>query len=224
LQGGEHAGQPNSPAGAVASCRRAGNLVRPDSVLEGRTTNSGEETTVDDGAWRSGRRDEHFQAFVAARRPALVRTATLLAAGDSHLAEDLVQTALTRLYVAWPRVDRDQGPERYARRILVNALVDERRRPWRRRETSRSELPDTELAPTGASAEDRDAVRRALGELAPRMRAAVVLRHWLGYDVAECAELLSCSAGTVKSQTARGLDRLRELLSDDLTVTVGSAR
>jgi RNA polymerase sigma-70 factor (sigma-E family) len=177
-----------------------------------------------DGAWRSGRRDEDFRAFVAARRTALMRTATLLAAGDTYLAEDLVQTALTRLYLAWPRVERDRGPEHYARRILVNALVDEQRRPWRRRETSRAELPDTGLAPAGASAEDRDAVRRALCQLAPRMRAAVVLRHWLGYDVAECAELLSCSEGTVKSQTARGLDRLRELLSDDLTMTTGSAR
>jgi DNA-directed RNA polymerase specialized sigma24 family protein len=56
------------------------------------------------------------------------------------------------------------------------------------------------------------------------MRAAVVLRHWLGYDVAECAHLLDCSEGTVKSQTARGLDRLRVLLSDDLTLSTGSAR
>ena len=67
-------------------------------------------------------RDEQFQAFVMARRPALVRLATLLAAGDQHLAEDLVQSALTRLYVAWPRVARDQGPEAYARRILVNTV------------------------------------------------------------------------------------------------------
>jgi RNA polymerase sigma-70 factor (sigma-E family) len=179
---------------------------------------------VQDGAWRNDRRDEDFRAFVTTRRAALLRTATLLAAGDAHLAEDIVQTALTRLYVAWPRVDRDRGPEHYARRIMVNALVDEQRRPWRRRETSRAELPDTTAAATPASAEDRDAVRRALGALAPRMRAAVVLRHWLGYDVAECAHLLSCSEGTVKSQTARGLDRLRELLSDDLTINAGSAR
>jgi RNA polymerase sigma-70 factor (sigma-E family) len=182
---------------------------------------------VDDGAvsaaGRRGQRDEEFRAFVTARRATLLRTATLLAAGDTHLAEDLVQTALTKLYVAWPRVERDRGPEHYARRILVNALVDEQRRPWRRRETSRAELPDTAPAPAGGTAEDLDAVRRALGLLAPRMRAAVVLRHWLGYDVAECAHLLSCSEGTVKSQTARGLDRLRDLLSDDLTVTTGSA-
>lgn len=178
---------------------------------------------MDDGAWHSGRRDEDFRAFVTARRAALLRTATLLAAGDTHLAEDLVQTALSKLYVAWPRVDRDRGPEHSARRILVNALVDEQRRPWRRRETSRAEVPDTTPAPGGGSTEDRDAVRSALAQLAPRMRAAVVLRHWLGYDVAECAHLLSCSEGTVKSQTARGLDRLRELLSDDLTVNAGSA-
>jgi RNA polymerase sigma-70 factor (sigma-E family) len=171
----------------------------------------------------TGNREVDFRSFVTARRSALVRTATLLAAGDAHQAEDLVQTALTRLYVAWHRVDRDRGPEHYARRILVNALVDEQRRPWRRRETSRAEVPDTVAAEAG-SAEDQDVVRRALAELAPRMRAAVVLRHWLGYDVAECAQLLNCSEGTVKSQTSRGLDRLRELLSDELTVTAGSAR
>jgi RNA polymerase sigma-70 factor (sigma-E family) len=172
---------------------------------------------------RTGNREVDFRSFVTARRAALVRTATLLAAGDTHLAEDLVQTALTRLYVAWHRVDHDRGPEHYARRILVNTLVDEQRRPWRRRETSRAEVPDL-VAAEADRAEDRDAVRRALADLAPRMRAAVVLRHWLGYDVAECAHLLSCSEGTVKSQTARGLDRLRELLSDDLTVTSGSVR
>jgi RNA polymerase sigma-70 factor (sigma-E family) len=160
-------------------------------------------------------RDDEFGAFVVARRAALVRLATLLAAGDAHLAEDLVQTALTRLYVAWRRVEHEQGPEAYARRILVNAAIDERRRPWRRGETSRAELPEV-AAPAGA-VEDVSAVRDALAALGPRMRAAVVLRHWLGYDVAECANLLGCSQGTVKSQTARGLDRLRTLLSDELT-------
>ena len=168
----------------------------------------------------TGARDEEFRAFVVARRPALLRLATLLTAGDEHLAEDLVQTALTRLYVAWRRVERDQGPEAYARRILVNAVVDERRRAWRRSETSRADLP--EQASYAVDVENTDAVRRALAELGPRMRAAVVLRHWLGYDVSECAQLLGCSEGTVKSQTARGLDRLRELLSDDLTTTTTS--
>jgi RNA polymerase sigma-70 factor (sigma-E family) len=175
---------------------------------------------ADGGTGAGGGRDAEFGAFVVARRAQLLRLATLLAAGDAHLAEDLVQTALTRLYVAWWRVERDQGAEAYCRRILVNAVVDERRRPWRRTETSRADLPD--VPAQESSAEDRDAVRAALAELGPRMRAAVVLRHWLGYDVAECAQLLGCSEGTVKSQTARGLDRLRLLLSDDLTVTTSS--
>src|SRR5204863_156435 len=82
--------------------------------------------------------------------------------GDEHLAEDLVQTALTRLYVAWWRVEKDQGPEAYARRILVNTLVDERRRPWRRSETSRADLP--EQPSDVVDVENADAVRRALAE------------------------------------------------------------
>jgi RNA polymerase sigma-70 factor (sigma-E family) len=178
-------------------------------------------TQPDTGTRYAGGRDAEFGAFVHARRPQLLRLATLLSAGDSHLAEDLVQTALTRLYVAWWRVEKDQGAEAYCRRILVNAVVDERRRAWRRSESSRAEVPDVPTT-EGGSAEDRDAVRAALAELGPRMRAAVVLRHWLGYDVAECARLLGCSEGTVKSQTARGLERLRLLLSDDLTVTTSS--
>lgn len=156
-------------------------------------------------------RDEEFAAFVRARRAHLLRTATLLAAGDPHLAEDLVQTALTRLYVAWPRVRRDDGPEGYAHRILVNAFTDETRRPWWRRERTVERLPDTAAAPQ-ESPEDGEAVRRALAALPPGMRATVVLRHWLGYDVAATAAALGCSEGNVKSQTARGLDRLRELL------------
>ena len=178
-------------------------------------------TQPDTGTRYAGGRDAEFGAFVHARRPQLLRLATLLSAGDAHLAEDLVQTALTRLYVAWWRVEKDQGAEAYCRRILVNAVVDERRRAWRRSESSRAEVPDVPTT-VGGSAEDRAAVRAALAELGPRMRAAVVLRHWLGYDVAECAQLLGCSEGTVKSQTARGLDRLRGLLSDDLTTTTTS--
>ncbi|HVF03901.1 MAG TPA: SigE family RNA polymerase sigma factor [Frankiaceae bacterium] len=154
-------------------------------------------------------RDDEFRAYVATARPGLVRAATLLAAGDGHLAEDVVQTSLTKLYVAWPRVRRE-GPERYVRRILVNAFTDETRRPWRR-ERTQAELPDVP-ARAAASVEDADAVRRALAALPPRMRAAVVLRYWLELDVAETATALGCSEGTVKSQTARGLDRLRELL------------
>lgn len=79
-------------------------------------------------------RDEQFHSFVASRRASLLRTATLLTAGDAHLAEDLVQSTLTKLYVAWPAFRRADNPDGYLRRTLVNALTDERRRWWRRHE------------------------------------------------------------------------------------------
>jgi RNA polymerase sigma-70 factor (sigma-E family) len=171
---------------------------------------------------RSAREDE-FRAYVVASRARLVRTATLLTAGDRHLAEDLVQTTLTRLFLAWPRIRTTDGPDGYARRTLVNALIDERRRPFRRRETTRAQVPDRALLTSGEDPEST-ALQAALADLPPGMRAAVVFRHVYDLSVAETADALGCSEGNVKSQTARGLDRLRELLSDELTVTAGSAR
>jgi RNA polymerase sigma-70 factor (sigma-E family) len=158
-------------------------------------------------------RDEEFSTFVVARRGDLLRSATLLAAGDRHLAEDLVQVGLTRLYVAWGRLRAPEARYAYARRALVTTLIDETRRPWRRREHSRAELPDTAVD----TADDRDdemlaRLRPALAQLPPRMRAAVVFRHLHELSVAETADVLNCSQGTVKSQTARGLDHLRRAL------------
>ncbi|GAA0512987.1 RNA polymerase sigma24 factor [Paractinoplanes deccanensis] len=144
------------------------------------------------------------------RRPRLLHTATLLTAGDTHLAEDLVQAALTKLYVAWPAFRRASNPDAYVRRVLVNALIDERRRVWRRREKPMAELPDV----AGAADTDGvgDAVQQALRDLPPRMRAAVVFRYFYDLGVAETADALNCSEGNVKSQTARGLERLRAAL------------
>jgi RNA polymerase sigma-70 factor (sigma-E family) len=158
-------------------------------------------------------RDEQFHDFVVGRRPRLLHTATLLTAGDTHLAEDLVQAALTKLYVAWPAFQRAQNPDGYVRRVLVNALIDERRRIWRRRERPMAELPDVAAAASTAGAGVGDAVQQALRELPPRMRAAVVFRHFYDLGVAETADALNCSEGNVKSQTARGLDRLRAALN-----------
>ena len=159
-------------------------------------------------------RDEEFSAFVQARRTGLVRSACLLTAGDTHLAEDLVQTALARLYVAWPKVRRAGTESAYVWRIIVNAHIDEVRRPSRRRERNVPELPERpappEAFPDGLGSSE---VRAALGALPPGMRAAVVLRHWLDLSVGETAELLNCSEGTVKSQTAKAAARLRDLLS-----------
>src|ERR1700730_2726575 len=161
-------------------------------------------------------RDEEFSEFVRARRVELLRSACLLTAGDTHLAEDLVQIALARLYVAWPRVRRSDTQVAYAWRIVVNAHIDEVRRPRWRRERYVPELPDGP-GPSSPSIPlvgiDGSAIRAALAALPPRMRAAVVLRHWMDLSVGQTADLLNCSEGTVKSQTAKATARLRDLLA-----------
>jgi RNA polymerase sigma-70 factor (sigma-E family) len=161
-------------------------------------------------------RDEEFSGFVRARRVDLLRSACLLTAGDMHQAEDLVQTALARLYVAWPRVRRSGTQFAYVWRIIVNAHIDETRKAIRRRERNVPEVPDV-LAPLPPESFqlglDGNDVRAALAELPAGMRAALVLRYWLDLSVEQTADLLHCSQGTVKSQTAKGAARLRELLS-----------
>lgn len=149
-------------------------------------------------------RDPEFSEFVRVHRTDLLRSAALLTAGDAHRAEDLVQTALAKLYVAWPRV-RGQDALSYTRRIVVNAHIDETRRSWWRRERSVSEPPERpDLAAAGRPAagggSDGDAVRAALAALPPRMRACIVLRHWLDLSVDESADLLGCTPGTVTTR------------------------
>ncbi|MEU4806702.1 SigE family RNA polymerase sigma factor [Actinosynnema sp. NPDC023587] len=153
-------------------------------------------------------RDREFGEFVDARALVLRRTAYLLC-GDWHRAEDLVQTALTKLYVAWPRVRRDGSVDAYARKILVRAAVDDSRRGFRRRETVVESLPETSVP--GDAPADFD-VRAALAALPPGQRAVVVLRYWEDLGVAETARLLGRTEGTVKSQAAKGLAALRRLL------------
>jgi RNA polymerase sigma-70 factor (sigma-E family) len=160
-------------------------------------------TAVDDGEFRS---------YVGEQRPALLRAATLLAAGDVHLAEDLVQTTLTKLYVTWSAFRAASNPHGYARRVLVNALIDEGRRPWRRHEHPRGELSDPTPEPPANSLRVEQ-VHQALSALPPRMRAVVVLRYFEGLSTAETAVALDCSEGTVKSQLARALGKLRQLLA-----------
>jgi RNA polymerase sigma-70 factor (sigma-E family) len=161
--------------------------------------------------------DEQYRAYVSARRGDLLRTAVFLAAGDQWAAEDLVQTALTRLYVAWPRV-RAESVDAYARRCLLNALIDHRRLAATHREQTRADLPETAVSDS-QGIDMQSAVFGALGRLPPRMRAAVVMRHLLDLSVEETAEALRCRRGTVKSQTARGLDQLRVALqAEGITV------
>lgn len=156
-------------------------------------------------------RDGEFAEFVRTHRGGLVATARLLAAGDAHLAEDLVQTALVRVYLSWGRA-RSGNPVGYARRTLVNCTTDHHRRGFTRRERTAAALPERVAPDQQADDLDHDLVR-ALGALPPRMRAAVVLRHVHDLSVEETADALGCTAGTVKSQTARGLEKLRAALA-----------
>ncbi|WP_342772490.1 SigE family RNA polymerase sigma factor [Nocardioides marmoriginsengisoli] len=176
---------------------------------------------------RANQRDAEFVAFVSTRRQDLVRTAVLLCAGDEATAEDLVQTTLTRLYLSWARVRRADSPIAYARASLTNAFVDEMRRAHRRRESTLADPTVLLVREEGARAPDPDLQRlvlAALAELGPRQRAVVVLRHWHDLDTAETARILGCSVGTVKSQNARALARLRQVLGtvqQDLLVGLG---
>ncbi|HEX6339379.1 MAG TPA: SigE family RNA polymerase sigma factor [Jiangellaceae bacterium] len=161
-------------------------------------------------------RADEFVAFVAARRRYLRRTAYLIC-GDWHMAEDLVQTALVKLYSAWPRIRREGAEDAYARRTIVRAYLDERRRPWRREHIGLDGFDPVQRTPLPF--EDSDALIRALKALPARQRATIVLRYWSGLSVDEAAAELGCSAGTVKSQTARAISTLRGLLSPDDDVT-----
>jgi RNA polymerase sigma-70 factor (sigma-E family) len=154
-----------------------------------------------------------FATYVAARRTYLRRVAYLVC-GDWHTAEDLVQTALAKLYVAGPRINGEGTEDAYARRTIVRSHVDELRRPWRR-ETFGLEGFDA-AAPQGLPFEDSDALLTALKRLPNRQRATVVLRYWCDLSVEETAHDLGCTAGTVKSNTARAIASLRAaLLLDD---------
>lgn len=155
-----------------------------------------------------GAGDDQFVEFVRARTTALRRTAFLLC-GDWHHAEDLVQTALIKLFRAWPKVSHG-GEDAYARQVLVRVAIDESRRFWRR-ERAAAELPDNP-APEESTDVSLD-VRRALAALPVRQRAIVVLRYWEDLSVAEVARLLGCPQGTVKTEASRGLAKLRDMVT-----------
>ncbi|MDZ5441822.1 SigE family RNA polymerase sigma factor [Micromonospora sp. 4G57] len=154
--------------------------------------------------------EEEFREFVAARSGALLRTAYLLA-GDWATAEDLLQTALTKTYLAWKRLGGIEAIEPYARRVLVNTSTSWWRRRWH------GERP-TDVLPERAGVDeieqqlDRDALWRHLSALPARQRAVLVLRFYEDMSEAQTAALLEISPGTVKSQTSRALSTLRRRL------------
>jgi RNA polymerase sigma-70 factor (sigma-E family) len=157
------------------------------------------------------RHADEFTAFVRSHGRRLQRFGYLLT-GDAALAEDLVQTALLQALRHWDRIENREGIEAYVRKIMIN----KQRALWRRRaghEILRGELLDTSVADKTGHVDDHDVLQRALRQLPARQRAVVILRFYEDLSEAEAATVLGCSVGTVKSQTSRGLAKLRVLVT-----------
>ena len=156
-----------------------------------------------------------FREFVRVRFEPL-RALAYVTCGDWQAAEDAVAGALARLYLRWNRV---ASPEAYARTMVVRAAIGEKRRPWRRERSVGDALPDVPRPDESGAVDERLRMRAALMKVPPGQRAVLVLRFLEGLSVEETAEVLGRRAGTVKSQTARGLDTLRAVLAaDDITL------
>ena len=160
--------------------------------------------------------EQAFREYVTARMPALLRTAYLLC-GDWHRAEDIVSTAIVKLYTAWHRANRAEHIDAYVRQIVVRVWLDERRRPWRR-EHATATLPELQIE----HALDTTAVRRAdlqhlLARMPSRQRAVLVLRFYDDLSIEQTAEILGCSIGAVKTLTSRALTTIRRLLPAGVT-------
>ena len=162
---------------------------------------------------RQSRADE-FMEFAAGRTGHLLRSACLLTSGDTHLAEDLVQETLSRMYVVWGRMARVDNPAAYSQTVLVRAFLSHRRR---RSATERplAEVPDATAAP-GTDQEVRLSLLTALGELAPKDRAVVVLRYWEDRSIEETAEAMNASTAAVRTRSTRALAKLRAVLGTSL--------
>ncbi|MBB4906518.1 RNA polymerase sigma factor [Actinophytocola algeriensis] len=161
--------------------------------------------------------EESFRRFAVAHAGKLRRSAYLLC-GDWHFAEDLMQNTLIKIYRSWSRVQKDESLANYGRTVLLRTWLDEKRRPWRRSEQTAAAVPDRsdDARGPGDSPERlwaQDLVHQGLLRLPPRQRAVLVLRYFEQLSVAEAAAVMRCTEGTVKSQTARGLDALRASVS-----------
>jgi len=155
---------------------------------------------------------ERFAVWARARMDGLLRFGVVLA-GDNDAAQDLVQTALARTWAAWPRLLRRDDPEGYVRRVMVNEQIG----VWRRKRRRTVPVPAASVVsdPADAVIDPADRLWAALLALAPRQRAVLVLRYCEDRSEVDTAALLGCSVGTVKSQTSKGLARLREVLASE---------
>ncbi|NWF27094.1 SigE family RNA polymerase sigma factor [Streptomyces sp. PKU-EA00015] len=159
-------------------------------------------------------RADGYREFAASRATHLYRSACLLTSGDSHLAEDLVQETLGRMYMLWGRVSRIDNPAAYAQTVLVRCfLTHKRRRSAAERPVG--ELPDS-ARPSGDDPELRLALLGALGRLSPKDRAVVVLRYWQDRSIEETADAMNVSPAAVRTRAVRALAKLRGHLGGSL--------
>lgn len=161
--------------------------------------------------------EDDFRDFVAGQSAGLLRTAWMLT-GDRQLAEDLLQTALSKTWPHWSRVREGEAPAAYVRTVMVRTATAWWSRRWHG-EVPTGGLPDRPATGDAVlAADERDVLVRALAQLSPRQRAAVVLRYYQDLSEHDVAVEMGCSVGTVKTQASRGLARLRELTMDEQTV------
>jgi RNA polymerase sigma-70 factor (sigma-E family) len=157
--------------------------------------------------------DARLDDYVRGQWPALVRYATALC-GNADEGEELVQAAVVRVALRWPFVRDKDNPDGYVRRAVLNGYLNGWRR-LRSRETAMAEVPEPAGYDGTAAVDDVMTVRSALRVLPPRQRAVLVLRYLEDRSEQQTAELLGCSVGTVKSQTHKGLTKLRESFTTD---------
>ena len=167
---------------------------------------------------------EEFERFAAAHADSLIRAAYLMV-GDRGDAEDIVQECMLRLARKWPRVRKMDNPGAYARKVMVNLVLDGRHKRARRTLELATTAPETAWISDqpAASLDARADLIWALGRLSPRHRAVVVLRYFCDLGEAEVATILGCSVGTVKSSASRALTQLRLALEESSPETADAS-
>lgn len=152
-----------------------------------------------------------FEEYAAARQAHLIRLAYLMVR-DHHLAQDLAQEALARVYDKWRRISADGSPDAYVRKVMLNQLLSwRRRRSWSERPVA--QIGDQVVTDPNVATDDRAAMAVLLAELSMRQRAVVVLRFYEDLDDAAIADILGCSPATVTTHLKRALAHLRSLTS-----------